>query len=270
MIKLFISDIDHTLYSSELGYIPEENIRAIRAMMDKGIVICLATSRIYNGLVSTAQMLGLDKTRSYGLGFNGALVRRYDQNRTIYDVHFTGEDVNYIIKTGRENNVGLMIYQDNCYISNLYSKIVDYNFTHVKADIILTNDFEKYMKDPVYQIAYSDDTVDMYRLAEEIDRKTGKRFNVNCAQPIVIDFSPNGVSKLSGLQAIVKDMGITMEEVASLGDGDNDAPMLKAAGVSGCVGNGSKLAKASADHILADCKDAGAAEFIYKYVLPNA
>ena len=66
---------------------------------------------------------------------------------------------------------------------------------------------------------------------------------------------------------VIKDMGIPLDEVAALGDGDNDAPMLKAAGISGCVGNGSDLAKASADYILKPCKEAGAAEFINRYIL---
>ncbi len=267
MIKLFISDIDHTLYSSELGCIPEENMKAIREMMDQGIVICLATSRIYNGLVETALELGMDKTLSYGVGFNGALTKRFNDGKVLCSMPFEKEDVEYLKNFSFENNVSLMVYQNNCYISNAYTGIVDYNFVHVKSDIILTNDFDKYITDPVYQLAFSDDRADMYALAKEIDEKTGHRFNVNNAQPIVIDFSLKTVSKLYGLQQVIKDMGITLDEVAALGDGDNDAPMLEAAGLSGCVGNGSQLAKESADYVLKPCREAGAAEFINKYIL---
>lgn len=267
MIKLFISDIDHTLYSSELGCIPEENMKAIRAMMERGIVICLATSRIYNGLVETAMQLGMDKKLSYGVGFNGALTKRFNDGKVLGSYPFDKEDVKHVRQFAEENGVSLMVYQDNSYISNRYSKIVDYNFVHVKADIILTNDFDKYITDPVYQLSLSDDEVDMYKLGREIDEKTGHRYNVNLAQPIVIDLSRREVSKLVGLEAVVKDMGITLDEVAALGDGDNDAPMLKAAGLSGCVGNGSQLAKESADHVVGLCRDGGAAEFINNYIL---
>lgn len=267
MIKLFISDIDHTLYSSELGYIPEENIKAIRKMMDAGIVICLATSRIYNGLNSTALLLGLDKVRSYGIGFNGAMVKRFDEDRIIDEHHFEMEDVKYLEKAAKENNVSFMVYQDDSYITNAYSKIADYNFVHVKSDIILTENFDKYIKDPVRQMSYADDSQDMYVLGKKLDEKTGHRFNINLAQPIVIDISLPSVSKLSALEAVVKDMGIEMSEVAALGDGDNDAPMLKAAGISGCVGNGSRLAKESATYVLPECREAGAAVFINEYVL---
>ena len=267
MIKLFISDIDHTLYSSELGYIPEENIVAIKKMMDAGIVICLATSRIYNGLRSTALLLGMDKVKSYGIGFNGAMVKRFDEDRIIAEHHFDNEDVSYLQQIARENQVSFMVYQDNSYITNAYSQIADYNFVHVKSDIILTENFEQYITDPVRQMAYADDSRDMYALGKELDRKTGHRFNINLAQPIVIDISLPSVSKLSALEAVVKDMGIRMDEVAALGDGDNDAPMLLAAGVSGCVGNGSQLAKASATYVLPACKDGGAAVFINEYVL---
>ncbi|MBQ7223374.1 MAG: HAD family hydrolase [Erysipelotrichaceae bacterium] len=267
MIKLFISDIDHTLYSSELKCIPQANIDAIKAMMDQGIVICLATSRIYEGLMPTALSLGLDKVRSYGVGFNGAVVKRIDENRVIAAEAFPNEDVQFIKNYAVDNRIGFMLYQDHSYVTNAYTRIAEYNFIDVGADVILTNDFDKYLVDPVHQMSYSDDSVNMYELAEELDERTGHRFNVNVAQPIVIDFSPKGTSKLSGLLHVIEDMDITLEEVAALGDGDNDAPMLKAAGVSGCVGNGSALAKASAKHVLAPCREAGAAEFIRKYVL---
>ena len=76
MIKLFISDIDHTLYSSELKCIPQANIDAIKAMMDQGIVICLATSRIYEGLNGEDARLR-------------ALMNRYDWLKPQYRVRLT-------------------------------------------------------------------------------------------------------------------------------------------------------------------------------------
>ena len=38
-------------------------------------------------------------------------------------------------------------------------------------------------------------------------------------------------------------MGITLDEVAAIGDNDNDAVMLEAAGISGCVANGNSTGK---------------------------
>lgn len=269
MIKLFITDIDHTVYSSILGEIPEENIVAMKKMIDRGITIALATSRIYNGLISTAELLNLKDHLSYGVGFNGAYTLRYNDGKVLTNEVFADEDVDYVIRTAAENNIGAVVYQDDRYITNRWSNINEYNFVHVESDIILTHDIRKHLTDPVHQMMLSDDNADMYELAKVFDEKTGHRYNINCAQPICMDFSPKGVSKLSALEAIIKDMGITMDEVAALGDGDNDAPMLKAAGISGCVGNGSVLAKASADYILKDCKDGGAAQFINEFILKD-
>ena len=72
MIKLFATDIDHTLYSSELDLIPEENITAIRKLIDKGVTIALASSRGFDGILPVVDQLGLREHNGYGIVHNGA------------------------------------------------------------------------------------------------------------------------------------------------------------------------------------------------------
>ena len=55
-----------------------------------------------------------------------------------------------------------------------------------------------------------------------------------------------------------------MDEVMTFGDGDNDAEMLEGAGLGVSFDNGSDLAKASANLIIASSDELGLANFLDK------
>ena len=62
-------------------------------------------------------------------------------------------------------------------------------------------------------------------------------------------------------------MGITKDEVMAIGDGNNDIPMLQAAGKSVAMGNAIPEVKAVCDYVTGDCLEDGFADAIYRYVL---
>ena len=61
-----------------------------------------------------------------------------------------------------------------------------------------------------------------------------------------IEANPRGINKGSGLKNLADSLGIPMEQVMAIGDHDNDLPMLRAAGVSVVMENGSPAALATA------------------------
>jgi phosphoglycolate phosphatase len=59
----------------------------------------------------------------------------------------------------------------------------------------------------------------------------------------------DGGGKLPTLSRALSDRGITMAECLAAGDGDNDVPMLRAAGYAVSFANGSPRARAAADYV---------------------
>ena len=64
----------------------------------------------------------------------------------------------------------------------------------------------------------------------------------------------HGLCELAGLA------GLTPEECVAMGDGDNDVPMLAAAGLGIAMENGSEAAKAAADRTGPDAAPHGVAD----------
>lgn len=64
-----------------------------------------------------------------------------------------------------------------------------------------------------------------------------------------LEICPAGVSKASGLDSVAKALGILPEEIACIGDGENDLELFGYAGVRVAMGNAIEPLKAMADFI---------------------
>ncbi|HHW19157.1 MAG TPA: HAD family phosphatase [Firmicutes bacterium] len=83
--------------------------------------------------------------------------------------------------------------------------------------------------------------------------KTGSRF---------LEIMDASVNKGLALQLVAERLGIAREEIAALGDGDNDVEMLKMAGVGVAMANATPRLSLVADRFTFSCDDEGVAEFI--------
>ncbi len=65
----------------------------------------------------------------------------------------------------------------------------------------------------------------------------------------IYDLARSGVSKAEGIRRYVSAFGDSMEEVLVFGDGENDLDMMRAAGVSVAMKNGSEEVRERADYV---------------------
>ena len=84
---------------------------------------------------------------------------------------------------------------------------------------------------------------------------------------VLYEYMDPRISKTYGLMQILELHGLTMDNLCTFGDADNDYDMTKNAGIGVVMENGSEKTKSVADFITADNNSDGIAEFIQKYIL---
>ena len=76
------------------------------------------------------------------------------------------------------------------------------------------------------------------------------------------DIVRGGIDKGVGLADLCARMGLTLDDAVAAGDSANDIGMLKAAGLSCCMANGTPEAKAAAKRVIGDVREDGLAALI--------
>ena len=72
---------------------------------------------------------------------------------------------------------------------------------------------------------------------EAMRARWGERIYATWSIPDRIEIMPPHVDKALALRALAREVGATPEETLAIGDGDNDLPMLRAAGIGVLMGN---------------------------------
>ena len=78
----------------------------------------------------------------------------------------------------------------------------------------------------------------------------------------MLEISPAGVTKDSGLALLCEHLGVDRADVVAFGDGANDVEMLTWAGTSWAVGNAVAQAREAADHVAESNDDDGVAQIV--------
>ena len=85
--------------------------------------------------------------------------------------------------------------------------------------------------------------------------------------PKGIDLLPRDGGKGVGVRLTMERYGFAPEEVMAFGDGDNDMPMLEAAGLSVAMGNGDQAVKDMADYVTGTVEEDGVSQALRHFGL---
>ena len=78
-----------------------------------------------------------------------------------------------------------------------------------------------------------------------------------------IDITPAGVTKLTGLELLMDELGVTLDEVCIFGDGDNDLSVIEAATNSVAVANSCDAVAHAARWHIGPCADDSVAQALF-------
>ncbi len=263
--KIVACDCDNTLITTE-GYLPKDNITAIRKIMDMGVEFVIVSGRNDLLLTDIADEIG---GKVNLIGCNGATIRNLQKGVTYRNETIPKEALAFAIDYFRENNIEFKAYT----LETAYSRGLDLGDKLERLTGVAykqAQDFDtEYVTDTeflkeldVLKLVVVDENSTVRKIQSDLKKSEG--LNGVLAADVCLDFISKKATKGSALLCLAEKMGVKPEEIMAFGDSENDISMLEVAGLSVCMGNGADEVKRICSTVTKTNNEAGVAYMLNK------
>ena len=268
MIKLVAIDLDGTLLNSQKE-ISLRNKQALMAAKQAGVKVVICTGRPLAAIGPYLEELGLQEEGDYSITFNGGLVQKNDTGAIIEKTLMPLEAIHELYQLATTLNMPFDVLSDEVVMK--LPSAPNYPSIYSSLNKLLT--FESYKLEEltpnrIYnKVVVAIDEAYLNERIKEIPASFYERFEIIKTRNNLLEFMPKGITKAYGISLLAKDLGIRAEEIMTLGDEENDLPMIEYAGLGVAMANAIPLVKEAAD-VVTDTNDQdGVAKAVEKYIL---
>ncbi|MDY6308922.1 MAG: HAD family hydrolase [Lachnospiraceae bacterium] len=258
MIKIIFFDIDGTLRPFETGKIPESAKKAIRMAHSEGILCAIASGRHWLEMKTENLLENLHfdafvtldgeycyvlddkeklKDSPYFDPLNGTLVQK---------LSIPPEEIDKLLRFMKDYPDFSCLFEEERYI---YVNKITPELLQVLSDIKTAappvDSIEKRHANPIFMLI----PVMSHELSLKLEAALPGLSLCRWSDGLSFDLTKKGVSKISGIDAVLKYYNLKLSEAAAIGDGFNDAGMLTHCGLGIAMGNAKSSCKEAADYI---------------------
>ena len=259
---LIALDVDGTLIGPSLT-VDECNRDAIVQITSRGATICLASGRMFAAARPFAADLGLPGPI---IVLNGAAIYDATSGVRLTATPLQPATALRAYDDLKANGFHLQLYfGDDLYLDELDERARGY-LEQSRVEPIVVDDLRPLLDGsppgdigPMKVLAVDSPA----RVAAHIPKLAqimGDAALVFKSQPNYLEVTDPEATKGHALSWLAKSMGLALDDLAAIGDSDNDVPMLQAAGHSFAVANASPAARAAAQRVVAAQDRCGVAE----------
>lgn len=264
--KLLALDLDGTLITDNL-VITEGAKQAIAQAVERGVVVTLATGRMFRSALLFAQELNLDASL---ICYQGAMVRHCRTGETVFHQPVPFDLARQFIELTQAHRLHVNAYvDDHIYVAEMNDEARYYsNLARVPAEAVgnLLNFIDRPEMAPTKLVIVTDEAKTLGVL-HEFQAAFGDALYVTRSHARFTEAVHPQCSKGAALQALARSLDIPMEKVIAIGDNLNDLPLLEAAGLSIAVANASPIVKEKADFVTQGAVAEGVVEAINRFIL---
>lgn len=267
--KLLVLDLDGTLTNPEKEVTEHTRTTLIQAQK-KGLKIVLASGRPTYGIAPLANLLQLDKYEGHVLSYNGGEIIDWKTGELLYKNLLDPEVLPYLYQCACENNFAIVTY-DGEYVLTEHPddeyvlKEALLNVMKIKK----VDNFLKAVQHPIAKCLIVGDPTRLAVLEKEMYNHLHDRMGVFRSEPYFLELVPKGIDKAQSLAVLLKEIGMTKEEMIAIGDGFNDLSMIQYAGMGIAMENAQSIVKENADFITLSNEADGVAYAVNKFVLSD-
>lgn len=263
-------DLDQTTLNHQ-GRLSEKNRQAIESAIRKGVQIVVASGRAISALPDDiCSIRGI----RYAVTSNGAAVYDIHTKECLQQNKMTEQSIEKILDYAKDLEVAFETFIDGkAYAQREYVEDpVSFGASPRAISYIQTtrepvDDIRSFLMDHKKCI----ESVDVVVKEENLKKELWKTFEENIPQVYVtssvqqlLELSYEKSGKHSGIAYILEHLGLSRDGLAAFGDGDNDAELLKYAGIGIAVENASKACREAADVVTLSNDEDGVAYGIEK------
>ncbi len=241
------ADVDGTLINEE-NKVPKENLEAIEYFQAHGGKFTIASGRAPETIVPVLPGLNLDFPC---ICQNGCGIYDFEKNAYISTVP-VGRDAARVVKEIRalspNSGIEVMCPEGIYVVKNNFA--TERHLTYEKIGARYADSLEEVTSEWI-KILFADDPEEITKIQEAMrDSESHKEYSIVRTHRYYYEIFNKKANKGNALKTLCSLCGIDMKNVIAVGDNDNDAPLLLAAGKSAAVKNASKEASMAADIVL--------------------
>lgn len=245
MVKVIFFDIDGTLVSHVKKEVTPSARAAIKKLREKGIKCVMCTGR---HILETEELPIRDVEFDAYITLVGQLCLDGEKN-VVAAFPFPAEDRQRMVELFHTMRYPMqLVGKDGMYI-NFINRRVEEVQNEISTSL---PPLGRYGGEEVYQVVAYLDKEEEAELTHILGGCYVTRWNRRA-----IDILPGGGGKILGIKAYLEATGVDVSETMAFGDGENDAEMLRFAGIGVAMGNAEEVTKKSADYVTAHIDDDG-------------
>lgn len=265
--NLIALDLDGTLTDGNKRITPHTKETLFKAM-DRGVKIILASGRPDIGIAPVAQELELYERGGYILAFNGGRIIDCKSEKIIRETPFPREYYSEVVGLRKKfDGVEVLSYSPTGIIAGSLNKYVNEECRCNSCGANVAENVAEAIKGSAIKFLAVGDHEKLLPAKEYLCKNFSDKFGAYFSQPFFLEIVPFGIDKAAALSFLLSELGAEKSSLMACGDGDNDIPMLKAAGFSVAMANADVAVKECSSFITKSNDDDGVAYAVEKFIL---
>lgn len=259
-IKLICTDVDGTLVLDDHKSIPEVNLKALLGAQEMGSKLALVSGRGTFSQRAFIKRLMLDRYNGFIVAYTGARIVEACGMRELYRMPIGMSDANELWDYVRPLGLDVMVYDDErgAILATADNEHTRFDEKVTGMSFELTDRIDTSLGFTTFKCIIAGKPSLLDENLASIKRRFSKGFEITRSSDVFAEFNKKGVSKGNAVLMLADAMGIGAGEILAIGNGENDASMLIAAGMSAAPADSMPEAKAAAKYVCRKNNDEGA------------
>lgn len=265
MYKMIAIDLDDTLLTDQL-IISRGTIEAIQKAVDLGIVVTLATGRMYFSAKRIARNLDLNVPL---ITYQGAWVKEAKGENVLYERLIEPDIAQQLIDFAKYEDLHLQVYQEDTLYSSTENELLQQYAQDVNVPYVIEPDLGKLAGRGFTKALFIDAPDYLDKVQGELRSLFGPTAHVTKSKPFYLEVTHPEANKGLALLHLAERLEIDPSEIIGIGDSYNDLDLIKSAGLGVAMGNAVDELKEHADYVTFSNNEDGVRHVIEKFIFKN-